>query len=218
MKQANKVKMQRPDFSVSKNNAEKGYQLVENFLNGAKKSVKEDAKNFSTISTFTRMLKKDQNDPSDKHVLNAVKRMQQDKLNSQVAMQISQITTERAQSMQMQVLMKMIPFFLGLLGLCVLGALIAFERPFVFDTTAMQIKMSIFTAFVPVFIWGLARRKEAQLDMLATNIVLQASAAFASAKMQGRGQIGALQNLNEMRVKAKKMEAEKKAEKKKAKK
>jgi hypothetical protein len=51
------------------------------------------------------------------------------------------------------------------------------------------------------------------MDMLATNIFLQAASAYASAKLQGKGQIAAMQNLEEMRRKAKTMEA-KKSEKK----
>jgi hypothetical protein len=69
--------------------------------------------------------------------------------------------------------------------------------------------------FIPLFVWGIARRKSAKLDMISINVVLQGATAYASAKMQGKGQIAAMQNLDEMRRKAKSMEKKQKETKKK---
>ncbi len=68
--------------------------------------------------------------------------------------------------------------------------------------------------FLPLLIWGIIRRKSAKLDMISINVVLQGATAYASAKMQGKGQIGAMQNLDEMRRKAKSMDKKSKESKK----
>ena len=60
--------------------------------------------------------------------------------------------------------------------------------------------------FIPLLIWGMNKRKEAKVDMLAINVLMQASSAYSSAKMQGKGSIAAMQNLSEMRTRSKKLE------------
>lgn len=201
--------MRQPDLSISKANEEKGIKIFDNYMNGALRQVVRDAAAFSTWSQVRRLVSKSKVDPSEKHIFEIVKRMEKDKVHSQVALQLTEMTTNKAQNLQKLTLIKMIPFFLAVLGLIVLTALILATRPLEFTNPALQRYLIISLIFIPMLIWGLRRRSEAKMEMLATNIFLQASSAYASAKLQGKGQIAAMQNLEEMRRKAKTMEAKK---------
>jgi uncharacterized membrane protein YqjE len=219
MQVTNKSKtiMRQPDLSISKANEEKGIKVFDNYMNGARRQVTRDAASFSTWSQVRRLVTKTKIDPSEKHIFEIVKRMEKDKVHSQVALQLTEMTTTKAQNLQKLTLIKMIPFFLAILGLIVVTALILVTRPLAFSNPIVQRYLIISAIFIPMLIWGLKRRTEAKMDMLATNIFLQAASAYASAKLQGKGQIAAMQNLEEMRRKAKTMEAqksEKKSEKK----
>lgn len=202
--------MRQPDLSISKANEEKGIKVFDNYMNGALRQVTRDAAAFSTWSQVRRLLGKSKLDPSEKHIFEIVKRMEKDKIHSQVALQLTEMTTTKAQNLQKLTLIKMIPFFLAVIGLIVLTALILATRPLLLTNPILQRYLIISVLFIPLLVWGLRCRAEAKMNMLATNILLQASSAFASAKLQGKGQIAAMQNLDEMRRKAKTMEAKSK--------
>lgn len=210
--------LQRPDMSISKANQEKATQLYNNFFSGIKRQVDKDKKQFSTFSMLRRMISKDKTDPMDNHILEAVRRLERDKIHSQVALQLSEIAQSQAQNMQKLTLIKMIPFLVSLLGMIILGSLAFSQKPFdiqSFEVLRFLIPMAI---LVPVFIWGMIKRSSAKLDMLSINILLQASSAYATAKMQGKGAVAAMQNLSEMRRRSKRMEESKKKDSKKNKK
>lgn len=203
----NRATIQRPDFSVSKANQEKAGQIYQNFYNGTKRQLEKNKGDFSTFSMVKRAIAKDKNDPTDSHILEVIKRFEKDRIHSQVAIQLSETAQGQAQNMQKLTLIKMIPFFVSLLGILVLGTLAAMQKPFdiqSFEVLRFLVPMGI---LVPVFIWGMMKRGEAKFDMLTVNILLQASSAYAAAKMQGKGSIAAMQNLGEMRRKSKSMEA-----------
>lgn len=198
--------IQQPDLTVTKANQEKAGKMYDNFVNGVIRQVKGELGVFSTWATIMRFVTKNKVDPSEKHIYEVIKRFERDKVNSQIALQISDITTRKAQSLQKITLIKMIPFLAGMLGMIVLISLTIATRPLEFSNPTIQKYLIISAIFFPLFIWGYFKRGEAKLDMVATNILLQASSAYASAKMQGKGGIAAMQNLGQMRRKAKAME------------
>lgn len=199
----NKMSIQSPDLSVSKANQEKAYRLIENFLNGTQRQVQENIKNYSTLSTIMRFIKKDKSDPSEKQVLEVVKRMERDKLHYQIALQISEITGKQAENWQKAMFFKMIPYFIGLLGVIIISSLILSTKPLSFENPVLIRNLILLLIFTGIFIWGLLKRKLAKVEMLASNILLQAASAYASAKMQGKSHIAAMQNLAEMKRRAK---------------
>lgn len=201
-----KMTIQQPDLTVTKANQEKAGKIYDNFVNGVIRQVKGELGAFSTWATIMRFVTKSKVDPSEKHIYEVIKRFERDKVNSQVALQISDITTRKAQSLHKITLIKMIPFLAGMLGMIVLISLTIATRPLEFSNPTIQKYLIISAIFLPLFIWGYFKRGEAKLDMVATNILLQASSAYASAKMQGKGGIAAMQNLGQMRRKAKAME------------
>lgn len=207
-----KMVMKQPDLSVSKGDAEKADKLFDNFANGALREVSREASSFSTWSMIRRMLAKSKIDPSEKHIFEIIKRMDKDKVPAPVALHISETATRKIQNLQKITLIKMIPFFVGMLGLIILGGLILATKPLLFTNPVIQRYLIMLALMIPLLVWGLRQRKDAKFDMIATNILLQASSAYASAKFQGKGQIAAMQNLDEMRRRAKSMEAKNKAE------
>jgi hypothetical protein len=209
-----KTTMQRPDFTVSKANQEKAGQIFQNFFSGTKRQLEKDKESFSSFAMIKRMLSKDKTDPSDNHILEVIKRFEKDKLHSQVAIQFSETAQKQAQNMQKLVLIKMIPFIVSLIGILVFATLTLMQRPLSvtsFETLRFLIPCLL---LVPVLIWGSMQRAAAKFDMLSLNILLQASSAYASAKMQGKGAVAAMQNLSEMRRKAKAMDDKSKNSKK----
>ena len=210
----NKVSMQRQSFAVSRNNQGKATTLIENFLGGIKRQIQKDLKNFSTIATVTRLVKKIEQDPSDKHILESVKRMEKDKLNPQVAMEMSEIARNKTEGIQRSTILKLIPYFIGIAGLLVLVISSFFAAELSFSDPTIQRNAILMPVFLALFIWGMVSRNKTKIEMLSHNILFQASAAYASARMQGRGKVAALQNLQEMRSRAKAMQAKEKAAKK----
>lgn len=211
----NRNSIQQPDFSVSKVNQERATKLFDNFMNATKRTIEKNISEFSTLSAIKRLLKGSKNDPTDAQILEVIKRLDRDKINSQIAIQISEFCQIKAQNLQKITLLKLIPFFIGSLGLLVLGTLTLMVKPLSFQNPEIYKFLIPMVFFIPLLIWGIARRKSAKLDMISINVVLQGATAYASAKMQGKGQIAAMQNLDEMRRKAKSMEKKQKETKKK---
>jgi hypothetical protein len=211
----NRNSIQQPDFSVSKVNQERATKLFDNFMNATKRTIEKNISEFSTLSAIKRLLKGSKNDPTDAQILEVIKRLDRDKINSQIAIQISEFCQIKAQNLQKITLLKLIPFFIGSLGLLVLGTLTLMVKPLSFQNPEIYKFLIPMVFFIPLLIWGIVRRKSAKLDMISINVVLQGATAYASAKMQGKGQIAAMQNLDEMRRKAKSMEKKQKETKKK---
>jgi hypothetical protein len=211
----NRNSIQQPDFSVSKVNQERATKLFDNFMNATKRTIEKNISEFSTLSAIKRLLKGSKNDPTDAQILEVIKRLDRDKINSQIAIQISEFCQIKAQNLQKITLLKLIPFFIGSLGLLVLGTLTLTVKPLSLQNPEIYKFLIPMICFIPLFVWGIARRKSAKLDMISINVVLQGATAYASAKMQGKGQIAAMQNLDEMRRKAKSMEKKQKDTKKK---
>ncbi len=213
MKKA-KMTIKMPDLSVSKSNQERASKLYANFLASVQKQVTESAADFSSLKTVIRMLKKSkQADPSESHVLDVIRRMQKDKLHSEIALQLSETSATALQNMQKTMLVQMIPYLLGMFATVTIVVLALFVRPFEFNNPSLQRYLIMAVPAIALFVWGLLSRRKLKFDMLSLNILMQASSAFASAKMQGKGEIGALQNLAEMKRRAATAEKKKTAKK-----
>lgn len=198
------MKMQKPNFSVSKGNQEKALKVMDNFLNAAKKTVKSNLGDFSTLKAIFRFITKNQDDPADKYVLETVNRMTKDKLHQEIALYISEVMMSRLQDMQKAVMFRMLPYLLGAIATAVIVGLISFTRPLELSNPALIRYLIALGVALPLFIWGWISRNSVKVDLTASNILLQASSAYATAKMQGKGAIAAMQNLGEMKRRAKK--------------
>lgn len=199
--------MRMPDLSVSKANQEKASKLYGHFISSIGNQLRRSAADFSTLATLSRYFSKSKKqDPAEAHVLEVVRRMQKDKLHAEIALQLSETTSQTLQSMQKTVFIQMIPYLLGLLLTIVIGVLALFTKPLLLSNPALQRYLLLLLPATALLIWGLIARSKLKFDMLALNILMQASSAFASAKMQGKGEIAALQNLAEMKRRAASME------------
>lgn len=202
----NRMVMKQPDLSVSRVNQERASKLFDNFMAGTKRHIEKNIAEFSTLATLKRFVSRSKNDPTDDQILEVIKRLDRDKVNSQIAMQVAEYCQSKAQNLQRITLIKLIPFFVGMLGMIVLSTLALTVRPLAITNPDMYKYLIPMVIFLPLLVWGMMRRKEAKLDMISINVVLQGATAYASAKLQGKGQIAAMQNLDEMRRRAKSME------------
>lgn len=209
MMKNNRATFRQPDFGVNKADLDRANKLYENFYNGTKRSITENPeakKHFSTFAMISRMVKKDKNDPTDKFILDTVKRFEKDKVHPSIAMQIAEKAQVQAQNMQKLTMIKMIPFFVSFLAIVILGSLTAGVRPWDITSFAVLKFLVPTILLIPVLIWSMRKRSDAKFDMIIINVLLQAASAFASAKAQGKGAVGALQNLGEMRRRSQAME------------
>lgn len=156
--QKNKISFQRPDLSIDKSSEDKAYQLIDNFANGILRQVKENAKEFGTIKAIQRFLKQvTSEDPSDKIIYESIKRMDRDKISSQVSLSMSEIAMKRAQNLQKTSMIKMIPYLLGLAGLLTVIIMSFFSGPFNFTNPAVLRNLILGVLFTGLIIWELYR-------------------------------------------------------------
>lgn len=211
----NKSVFQQPNMDISKNDVAKLDKLYGNFYEGARRQVKSNIKKFSTFSMLKNQFSKKKEDTSDALILEVIKRMEKDKLQANIAINMAEKCQGQAQNIQKTSLIKMIPFLLAVLGIIVSISLALSVRPLSFSNQSLLMYLAPLVLFIPLFFWGSAKRKDAKVDMLAINILMQAASAYSSAKMQGKGAIAAMQNLSEMRTRSKKLEEKNKKAKKK---
>ena len=206
-----KTTFQRPDLSISKAAEDKAYHLIENFTKGISRQIDNHASEFSTFKTLKRQFGKDTSpDPSDKIIFDSVKRMEKDKIQAPVALAMSQIAETKTQNIQKSSLIKMIPYLIGLVGLVTMAVLsFFFSGELSFSNPAIIRNLIISTVFIGLLVWGIIQRKSFKYEILTASMLHQACACYASAKMQGKGAVGALQNLEEMRTRSKAMQDKK---------
>ncbi len=202
----NKSVFQQPNMDVSKNDLVKLDKLYSNFFEGSRRQVKTDIKKFSTFAMIKNQIAKKKEDASDPLILEVIKRMERDKLQANLALNIAEKCQNQAQNIQKTSLIKMIPFLVSLLGIIISISFSLSVRPLEFTNPSLIMFTAPLAFFIPLLIWGINKRKEAKVDMLAINVLMQASSAYSSAKMQGKGSIAAMQNLSEMRTRSKKLE------------
>lgn len=206
---------QQPNMDISKNDIAKLDKLYGNFFNGTQRQVKENISQFSTFNMLKNQFSKNkQDDPSNELILETVRRMEKDKLQANIAMNIAERCQTQAQNIQKTSLIKMIPFLLAVLGIIICLSLALSQRPLEITNPDLLKFLAPLVLFVPLFFWGSNKRKEAKVDMLSINVLMQSASAYASAKMQGKGAVAAMQNLSEMRTRSKKLEEKNKQKKK----
>lgn len=215
----NKSAFQQPNMDISKNDVAKLDKLYGNFYEGSRRQVKSNVQKFSTFSMLKNQFSKNKKeDASDSLILEVIKRMEKDKLQANLALNMAEKCQTQAQNIQKTSLIKMIPFLVASIGIIVCISLALSVRPLSFTNQSLLVYLAPLVLLIPLFFWGQAKRKDAKVDMLAINILMQASSAYSSAKMQGKGAIAAMQNLSEMRTRSKKLEEKNKQAKKEAKK
>lgn len=202
----NQNKFIQANFNLNKSEKDKANQIFVNYLNGTKKQIEKDRQKFSTMAFVQRLIQKNLNDPTNLHILEIVKRMEKDKLSAPLAFYISEECQKQSSNFQKSILIKMIPFFIAILGLAVSSVLLAFSKPYSFANSDFLKYLVLDFIFLPILFWGLRHRQSAKFDMINLNVLLQASSAYASAKAQGKTTIAAMQNLDIMRRKAKSIE------------
>ncbi len=181
---------------------DKTQQLITNYLNYANKHILDNKNNFSSWNTvYHRFIKKDNFDPAFDYTKEIIKRMERDKLTSQVAMQIAERLMPQVQGIRKEVLIMGIPMLVGGILLIVFSLLFSFARPFNFSNPfIIGYFMGMFISSV-LFGFGMFRRKKVKLSTLTNTMLYQACTAYGAAKMQGQGSFGAFRILEEMKLK-----------------
>lgn len=177
-------------------------QIINNYLNHAQKHVIENKKDFSSWSTiYRKFIKKENFDPSFEHTKEIIKRMEKDKIVSQVAMQIAETIAPELQGIKKRIILMAIPLVLGLILLVTFSFLFAFCKPFnIANPHVIYWALGMFTGGI-IFGFGLFQRKKIKLFTLSRSMLFQASTAYGAAKMQGQGSFGAFRILEEMKTK-----------------
>ncbi len=191
----NKSAFQQPNMDISKNDIAKVDKLYGNFYEGARRQVKTDIKKFSTFSMLKNQFSKKKEEASDSLILEVIKRMERDKLQANIAINMAEKCQGQAQNIQKSSLIKMIPFLIASLGIIVCISLALSTRPLNFSNQSLIMYLAPLALFIPLFFWGSMKRLDAKIDMLTINVLMQAASAYSSAKMQGKGAIAAMQNL-----------------------
>lgn len=177
-------------------------QTINNYLSHAQKHVLENKKKFSSWSTvYHNFIKKDKYDPSFEYTKEIIKKMERDKMSSQVAMQIAEIILPELKSTKKRIILMAIPLVLGLALFLTFSFLFAFARPFnISNPHILYWAGGMFVSGI-LFGFGLFQRKRIKLFTLSRSMLLQATTAYGGAKMQGQGSFGAFRLLEEMKTK-----------------
>ena len=177
-------------------------QAINNYLNYAQKHIVEHKKDFSSWNTiYHKFIKKDKVDPTFDYTKEIIKRMDKDKMPSQIAMQIAETLLPEVQNIKKDVLIMAIPLVLGAALLITFTALFSFSRPFtITNHYLISYATGIFVSSL-LLGFGLYKRKNIKFKTLTRTMIFQASSAYGAAKMQGQGSFGAFRILDEMKTK-----------------
>ena len=150
---------------------------------------------------YHRFIKKDKIDPAFDYTKEIIKRMERDKLSSQVSMQIIETLMPDVQNMKKDVLIMAIPMIIGVILLLVFSILLAFTKPFSLSNAfIIYYSIGLFIGAV-LFGFGMLQRTKVKLNTLSRTMLFQACTAYGAAKMQGQGSFGAFRILEEMKTK-----------------
>ena len=181
---------------------EKTIQIMNNHINHAQKFVLEHKKDFSFWNTiYHKFIKKDNVDPSFNYTKEIIKRLERDKVSSQVAMQITETLMPEMQGIKKQIIFMVIPMALGFSLLITFTFLFSFARPFTTSNPFLiywGIGMLVSSI---ILMFGLIQRNKIKLQTLTKSMLFQAATAYGAAKMQGQGSFGAFRILEEMKTK-----------------
>ncbi len=181
---------------------DKTRQIITNYIIHAQKYILEHKKDFSSFSTiYHKFIKKDKFDPAFDYTKEMIKRMEKDKISSQVSMQIVEVLMPEVQNIKKDILVMAIPMILGFILIITFSILFSFTRPFVI-TNPYIIYYSIgMVISCLLFGFGAIQRKRVKLKTLTRTMLFQACTAYGAAKMQGQGSFGAFRILEEMKTK-----------------
>ena len=181
---------------------EKINQIINNYINHAKRYILDHKKDFSSWgSIYHRFIKKDKIDPAFDYTKEMIKRMEKDRLTSQVAMQVVETLTPEVQNIKKDVLIMAVPMILGFILLITFSLLFSFARPLNFTNPfVIYYAIGMFISGM-LFGFGMLQRKKVKLKTLTRTMLFQACMAYGAAKMQGQGSFGAFRLLEEMKTK-----------------
>lgn len=181
---------------------EKVNQLINNYINYSTKHILEHKKDFSSFHTiYHRFIKKDKIDPAFEYTKEIIKRMERDKMSSQIAMKIAEELMPEMQKMRKEIIIMALPLLIGVILLLTFSILFSFTRPFNF-TNPLIIYYSIGMFISGILLgFGVFLRTKIKIKTLTRTMLYQASTAYGAAKMQGQGSFGALRILDEMKTK-----------------
>ena len=181
---------------------DKTKQIITNYISYAQKYILEHKKEFSSWSMINhKFIKKDKIDPAFDYTKEIIKRMERDKLSSQVSMQIIETLMPDVQNMKKDVLIMAIPMIIGVILLLVFLILLAFTKPFnLSNAFVIYYSIGLFIGAV-LFGFGMLQRTKVKLSTLSRTMLFQACTAYGAAKMQGQGSFGAFRILEEMKTK-----------------
>ena len=181
---------------------DKTKQIITNYISYAQKYILEHKKEFSSWSMiYHRFIKKDKIDPAFDYTKEIIKRMERDKLSSQISMQIIETLMPEVQNMKKDVLVMAIPMIIGVILLITFSLLLIFTKPFsLTNTFVIYYSIGLFIGAV-LFGFGMLQRTKVKLSTLSRTMLFQACTAYGAAKMQGQGSFGAFRILEEMKTK-----------------
>ncbi|MBI3590398.1 MAG: DUF4118 domain-containing protein [Candidatus Melainabacteria bacterium] len=181
---------------------DKSKQLTTNYINHAQKYILDHKKDFSSWNTvYHKFIKKDKVDPSFDYTKEIIKRMEKDKMTSQIAMEIAEALMPEMQNVKKSIIIMAVPMVLGFVLLITFSLLLAFTRPFNFTNSFLVYYLiGVFISSL-LFGFGMFQRKKIKLETLSKTMLFQACTAYGAAKMQGQGSFGAFRILDEMKTK-----------------
>jgi hypothetical protein len=213
---ANKISFEQQGVpNMGKVDYGRALELKEHYSTAIRKQLVKSKEKFSTFSSIKALIKKENTNNIQEYVSDTISRFFSQKLAANMALKISEISAADVSRLQKSMIFKILPYTLGVIGLTVMLILIAFTRPFLITNLELQIKLAASLLFIGMIIFGQQNRSKIKFDMLATNVLYQASAAYFTAKMQGKGKVAAMQNLDELNRRAQAEAAKEKASKKK---
>lgn len=181
---------------------EKSQKTLNNYMHHCEKHIQENKKDFSSFnSIYNKVIKKSSTDHVFEYTKEIIKRMERDKLSSQIAMDIAENLMPVMQNLKKEVILMGLPMLIGFIILIISVVIFSFSRPF--DLSNMKFVYSGIGIFIGGVLLGIGvvLRKKIKIKTLTNSMIFQASTAYGAAKMQGQGSFGAFRILEEMKNK-----------------
>lgn len=182
---------------------EKAEKIMTNYVKHTEKYVNDHKGDFSSFKTiYHRFIKKDNIDPTMEYTKEIIKRMEKDKISSQISMQISEAIMPEIQGMKKEIMIMAIPLILGFSTFFTCAIMLGFfTRPIEISNTPV-IYLTIGMAIGGIlFGFGQGLRGKFKINSTTKSMLFQATTAYGAAKMQGQGSFGAFRILDEMKAK-----------------
>ncbi len=176
-------------------------QIINNYINHAQKYILDHKKEFSTWNTvYNKFIKKNNTDPAFEYTKEIIKRLERDKIPSQVSMQMVESIMPEMKGMKKEVIFMILPMAIGFILLITFSLLFSFTRPLnLSNPFVIYYAIGMFISGL-VFGFGMFQRKKVKLVTLTRAMFFQALTAYGAAKMQGQGSFAAFRILEEMKA------------------